>query len=280
MPYTRISENDELNMIRDNYENRLSFNQIQKKYHVSAQRITKIFAKHGLEVQKNLHKGKYTFDRNFFFQDSADLAYFLGWISSDGYIQTNANVIGIEIKQTDKKILEDICQVMKYTRPIIDFERKERGNGFFSKFILENKEIKDLLIDKYGIIPKKSFDNSFCFKFQNLNKKFWKDYIRGYFDGDGCIKITGKMLTFQIDSTSIKMLLAIEKALKEMDNSIYLSFGKREPTPNEDKKIQSKLPLFRLYGYGSNAKKVFDILYRDAELFLQRKYNRYVQYTK
>ena len=45
MPYTRISENDELNMIRDNYENRLSFNQIQKKYHVSAQRITKIFAK-------------------------------------------------------------------------------------------------------------------------------------------------------------------------------------------------------------------------------------------
>ena len=32
MPYTKISENDELNMIKDNYENRLSFNQLQKKY--------------------------------------------------------------------------------------------------------------------------------------------------------------------------------------------------------------------------------------------------------
>ena len=280
MPYTKISEKDELNMIRDNYENRVSFNQLQKKYHVSAQRITKIFNKYGLEVKKNIHKGKYSFNRNFFLQDSANLAYFLGWISSDGYIQTNTNVIGIEIKQSDKKVLEDICLAMEYTRPIIDFTRKERGNGFFSKFILENKEIKDLLINKYNIIPKKTFDNSFCFNFQNLDKKFWKDYIRGYFDGDGCIKKTGKVLTFQIDSTSIKMLLAIENILKELDNSIHFSFAKQEPNLNKNEKIKSILPLFRLYSYGSNATKIFDIIYKDAELFLQRKYDRYVQYTK
>ena len=280
MPYTKISENDELNMIKDNYENRLSFNQLQKKYHVSAQRITKIFAKYGLDVQKNIHKGKYSFDRNFFFQENANLAYFLGWVSSDGYIQTNSNVIGIEIKQSDRKVLEDIREAMKYTRPIIDFERKERGNGVFSKFILENKEIKELLINKYNIIPRKS-SKDFCFNFSNLNKEFWKDYIRGYFDGDGCIKITGVSLTFQIDCTSLKMLLAIEKALKEIDNSIYLSITRRDPQERNTKdNINSKLPLFRLYGYGDNAKKVFDIIYKDADIYLQRKYDRYLQYMK
>lgn len=280
MPYTKISENDELNMIKDNYENRLSFNQLQKKYHVSAQRITKIFAKYGLVVQKNIHKGKYSFDRNFFFQENAHLAYFLGWVSSDGYIQTNSNVIGIEIKQSDRKVLEDIREAMKYTRPIIDFERKERGNGVFSKFILENKEIKELLINKYNIIPRKS-SKDFCFNFSNLNKEFWKDYIRGYFDGDGCIKITGVSLTFQIDCTSLKMLLAIEKALKEIDNSIYLSITRRDPQERNTKdNINSKLPLFRLYGYGGNAKKVFDIIYKDADIYLQRKYDRYLQYMK
>ena len=280
MPYTKISENDELNMIKDNYENRLSFNQLQKKYHVSAQRITKIFAKYGLVVQKNIHQGKYSFDRNFFFQENAHLAYFLGWVSSDGYIQTNSNVIGIEIKQSDRKVLEDIREAMKYTRPIIDFERKERGNGVFSKFILENKEIKELLINKYNIIPRKS-SKDFCFNFSNLNKEFWKDYIRGYFDGDGCIKITGVSLTFQIDCTSLKMLLAIEKALKEIDNSIYLSVTRRDPQERNTKdNINSKLPLFRLYGYGDNAKKVFDIIYKDADIYLQRKYDRYLQYMK
>lgn len=280
MPYTKISEDDELNMIKDNYENRLSFNQLQKKYHVSAQRITKIFAKYGLDVQKNIHKGKYSFDRNFFFQESANLAYFLGWVSSDGYIQSSSNAIGIEIKQSDRKVLEDIREAMKYTRPIIDFERKERGNGAFSKFILENKEIKDLLINKYNIIPRKS-SKDFCFNFSNLNKEFWKDYIRGYFDGDGCIKITGVSLTFQIDCTSLKMLLAIEKALKEIDSSVYLSITKREPQGRDTKtNINSILPLFRLYCYGDNAKKVFNIIYKDAGIYLQRKHDRYLQYMK
>lgn len=282
MPYTIISEIDEINMIKDNYENRLSFNQLQKKYHVSAKRAVKIFAKYGLEVQKNIHTGKYSFNRDFFFQDSAELAYFLGWVSSDGYIQTNTNVIGIEVKQSDKKILEDLCNVMGYTRPILDIERKERGNGFFSKFILENKEIKELLINKYNIIPQKS-SNKFCFNFQNLDKKFWKDYIRGYFDGDGSIKITGKSLTFQIDCTSIKMLLAIEEAFKRIDNNTHFSITMRQPESESEKlnsEIKHKNPLFRLYGYGEDAKRAFNIIYKDAELFLQRKYDRYIQYMK
>lgn len=289
MPYTKISEADELNIIKDNYENRLSLNQIQKKYHVSAARINKIFAKYGVEIKKNIHKGKYSFNRDFFFRESADLAYFLGWVSSDGFIQTGANVIGIEIKESDKQVLEDIRNAMQYTRPLLDIYRKERGNGHFCKFILENQEIKQLLINKYGIIPNKSSDLSFCFNFSNLNKDFWKDYIRGYFDGDGCIKMTGQSLTFQIDCTSLKMLLAIEDALKQLDSTINLSITQRFPKENEDQndeslsyseKIQSKLSLFRLYCYGKDAKKVFKLLYDDANIYLKRKYDRYLQYMK
>ena len=49
---------------------------------------------------------------------------------------------------------------------------------------------------------------------------------------------------------------------------------------NTKDNINSKLPLFRLYGYGDNAKKVFDIIYKDADIYLQRKYDRYLQYMK
>ena len=280
MPYTEISEDDELNMIKDNYENGLSFNQIKKKYHVSTERINKIFAKYGVETKKNIHKGKYSFNRDFFFQESEDLAYFLGWVSSDGFVQSGANVIEIEIKNSDRQVLEDMRNAMQYTRPLLDIER---GNGHFCKFVLENKEIKQLLIDKYGIIPNKTSDLSFCFKFSNLSKEFWKDYIRGYFDGDGSIKMTKSYLTFQVDCTSLKMLLAIEDALKQLDDTIELSITKRLP-PSEEKnkslKIQHRMILFRLYCYGKNAEKVFKLLYDDANIYLERKHERYLQYMK
>lgn len=283
MPYTYFTTEDELAMIQDNYQNDISLNRLQKKYHTSATRIAKIFKKYGLEIRKNIHLGKYSFNKDFFKNENEDLAYFLGWVSSDGFIATNSNVIGIELQASDKLILENLSQAMEYTRPILDLDRPDRGHGHFCKFILENREIKQLLINKYGIIPNKSNNINFCFDFNNLSKQFWKDYIRGYFDGDGSIKMTGKYLTFQIDCTSVKMLLAIENALKELDSSIKLSIVESALDP--EKKINSdlahcKMPVFRLYCYGINAEKVYKILYNDAHLYLKRKYDRYIEYMK
>ena len=72
------------------------------------------------------------------------------------------------------------------------------------------------------------------------------------------------------------MLLSIEQALKEYDNDINLSITKREP----NFKKEERMPIFRLYGYGEMAIKVFKIIYKDANLYLQRKYDRYIEYMK
>lgn len=281
MPYTVITPEQELEMIRDNYERDLSSNLIQKKYHVSASRLSKIFSKYGVSVKKNIHKGKYSFDKNFFYEQNPNLAYFLGWVSSDGWIQEKSNNIGIEIQQSDKKVLEDISKAMKYTRPLRLFDRERRGQGKFCRFVIENAEIKKLLVEKYEITPQKTTKN-FCFNFQNLDKKFWKDYIRGYFDGDGSIK-KGNSLSFQIDSASLKMILALQQAIRELDDSISLSVGEREPhteEENQNLEIKHLLPIYRLYCYGENAKKIFDLIYQDAEIYLERKHDKYLQYVK
>lgn len=76
------------------------------------------------------------------------------------------------------------------------------------------------------------------------------------------------------------MLLSIEQALKEYDNDINLSITKREPNFKKEERIQSRMPIFRLYGYGEMAAKVFKIIYKDADLYLQRKYDRYIEYMK
>lgn len=280
MPYTVITPEQELEMIKDNYENDLSSNIIQKKYHVSAGRLAKIFGKYGLEIRKNLHRGKYTFDKNFFYEDSQNLAYYLGWMSSDGFVQETTNLTGIEIQQGDIKVLEDIAKAMKYTRPIFSYERKERGNGKFCRFLLENAEVKKILVEKYGIIPQKTYKN-FCFNFQNLSKSFWKDYIRGYFDGDGSISKTTS-LRFQIDGASLKMILALQQAIQELDPTIKLAITRRDCSPegiDNKRAIKHILPIFRLYCYGENAKKVFELMYKDAEIYLERKHDKYLQYV-
>lgn len=280
MPYTHLSIEDELNIIKDNFVNDISINQIKKKYHISDKKISDIFFKHGLKPRKNVHQGKYQFNNDFFLQDSEYLAYFLGLMSSDGYIASNDNHIGIELARKDKKVLEDISLAMGYNRPILDIERKERGNGEFSKFILENAKIKRLLIDKYGIVPQKTYDKNFCFNFINLDKKYWKDYIRGYFDGDGSIKITGTSLTFQIDGTSIKMLLGIQQALRGIGCKSELSLTCRYPQEEQSGDFQQTLPLYRLYCYSKSAEEVFHIIYQDANIYLQRKFDKYKQYVK
>lgn len=281
MPYTVITTEQELEMIRDNYERDLSSNFIQKKYHVSASRLSKIFSKYGVSIRKNIHKGKYSFDKSFFYEQSQNLAYFLGWMSSDGWIQEKTNCMGIELQQSDKKILEDISVAMNYNRPLRLFDREDRGQGKFCRFTIENAEIKKLLVEKYGIIPQKT-TKDFCFNFQNLDKKFWKDYIRGYFDGDGCIK-KGTSLTFQIDCASLKMILALQQVIRELDSSISLSIAEKEPYSEEENKnykIKHLHSIYRLYCYGENAKKVFNLIYQDAEIYLERKHDKYLQYVK
>lgn len=110
--------------------------------------------------------------------------------------------------------------------------------------------------------------------FDILPEKFWKDYIRGYFDGDGSVKYS-KTLTFQIDSTNHSNLLEMQKYLENKLNiSLYIAIREAGSGAEGHK---HKIPLYRLYGYGTNAKKIFEFLYSEnPELYLKRKYDKYI----
>lgn len=279
-----LTEEQELAIINDNLENYLSLNRIHQKYNISDKRIKQIFHKYGLNPIKNIHKGKYSFDTDFFKQDSEFLAYFLGWMCSDGFIQNNTNLIAIEIKQSDGEILEEIKKSMNYDRPISYFSR-EKGNGKFAKLTLENKYVKQLLINKYGIVPNKSSLIDFCFKIENLSKIYWKDFIRGYFDGDGSIKKTKESLTFQIDSTSLKQIYSLKEKIEELvfdefKEKISLSISISHKKGDKNSGFKHNYNIYRLYCYGKKAEKVFFILYNKSNIYLKRKYDRYKNYVK
>lgn len=120
------------------------------------------------------NKKKYYINDNFFKKWSHDMAYVFGLWFADGSI-VKENYFDITLHKNDKYLLEKISKIMKSSYPIHKNKNCFRIQ-FGSKTIVED-------IIKLGGKYRKSLD---C-KFPHIPKKYLPDFIRGEFDGDGCV---------------------------------------------------------------------------------------------
>lgn len=125
---------------------------------------------------------KYPCNDDFFKTQSPDMAYVLGFLAADGNVSKKENRIAINILAQDKAILEQIRTLTGITRPITSYIRKETGHEVCTLSNWSFTWKQDL--EKYGIIPNKTY--TLCPP-TLLNPEYRIDYIRGFFDGDGCI---------------------------------------------------------------------------------------------
>lgn len=80
--------------------------------------------------------------------------------------------------------------------------------------------MSSILMDKYKILPKKTFDTEFKFPFETIPKELHRHFIRGFIDGDGCI---GKRdLSFR--TTSLLFLEQIIDIFSEYFNKFNVPF--------------------------------------------------------
>lgn len=135
-------------------------------------------------IQQQAHKLglKYLYYNENYFEniDNPDKAYWLGFIYADGYVSTN-NRFGIELSIIDINHLEKIKRSINSNIKIRT--RIKNGNEYCS-ILFKNKKIYEDLNNK-GVIPNKTYDLKFP-NYEIVPKKYIKDFIRGYFDGDGC----------------------------------------------------------------------------------------------
>lgn len=217
-------------------------------------------------------KREYTINDDYFNlnNQSSNSAYILGMLASDGCVATNQNQIYIELQREDKEILEKINAELKNSRPVKDYLNNSK-NFLNSKLYFFSKQIKQDL-SQYNIIPNKTkFNNDFM---ENIQPEFYLDYIRGYFDGDGCIKWTNGSITWQIDSTSLATLTHMQEVLKQY--SIITKI-----TEKNDKSVVN-LKVYRIYCYGKeNCNKLYQLLYKNnpssVSLKMQRKYKHFTE---
>lgn len=125
----------------------------------------------------------------------------------------------------------------------------------------------DMLEKNFGIKPRKTFDISIS---DNIPKELQGHFIRGYFDGDGCITKSAGYIHVGITSGSNEMLEQIKDFF--YDNGVVLRTNTGKP--NIQKTSQA-------INYGcANAVKALDLLYKDSvpATRLDRKYQLYLKF--
>lgn len=197
-------------------------------------------------------------NNNYFSIQNAHMAYIMGFLAADGNISKNGNRIQSQLSIQDKEQLLMIqkeiggCEVYEYL-----------SNGYKScGWHCYSAQIKKDL-SEYGLIPNKTGK---IYISPKLNKKYWKDFIRGYFDGDGSIcKDYGG---FRVTITSAN------KEILEDINNYFIENGIKSSNFYKD---HNNICI----RYRSQASiDIYNLLYYDNCLCLKRKKNKFLQLMK
>lgn len=210
--------------------------------------------------------------------DTEGAAYFLGFFAADGNFTKamGGEVITFELQTCDKPILEKFKEILEIDNPI-----KYRKPRTSKKLKNEDRQITSkggymLRINCLGI--KKVLD-TFNLGFNNKSDRISSDripknmiqhFIRGYFDGDGCISTIGKKypaITFT--SSSRILLLEFSNLFKSLGFSTCVY-----------RKTNSNCLCLRISLNSNNIGIMYNFLYKDADTFLLRKKNKFKEFLK
>lgn len=260
----------ELEIVKD-YNNGIAKTALCIKYKIADERIRKILLKHNVKI-RNLSESHtiYKFDINFFKKiDSEEKAYFLGFLYADGNI--HGNMMQLVLHPKDENILIKFKDIIKYEGEI----RNDRG---YRRLNICNAELSSDLI-KLGCIPQKTFKLKFPTPEQVPNHLI-RHFMRGYFDGDGCItyhfkKNTEKVIQWKVDVISCFDFITEYKNNFTKFTNIDKVYLRKEP--------RREKPIYIMTTMAQTNKrllKIFDFFYKDATVFLERKRNKFIEINK
>ena len=177
--YTRkIFFSDEI--LEDAYnryvKNNESISHIAKTYNINRKTLSKdLKQKYNLKV---LEDGKKQVNDNYFNNiDSQEKAYWLGFLYADGY--NSGKSIELCLQEQDKNHLEQFKNAIESKHKI---SIKEQNDFVSYRISIQSRTICNAL-SHYGCIPNKTYNGKWI---KNIDLKFIPDFVRGYFDGDGC----------------------------------------------------------------------------------------------
>jgi hypothetical protein len=251
-------------LICDKYKSGETTPELSQEYDFSKTKILHILRYNNVQTRSlSERKRKYQLDERVFGDLNENSLYWLGFIAADGnlYINPRGNkVVQFGLHQKDEEHLNKLKKFLKTDRPIYYYKSKRRYKDSYVitpevKFNI-NSSIVFEDICRYGIMPRKTFD-------LKIHKDLAdKHFFRGLFDGDGSIFSNNKGKNLVI------CLSGIEQVLKA-----FCDFVKKEV--DIEMSIFPNKTICRTRAYGKKALDILDLLYSDANIYLDRKMELY-----
>lgn len=217
---------------------------------------------------------KYKVNENFFKKWTQEMAYALGYIYADGSLEDAAYIRGkyLRVSSVEKNNIEKIKKWMdsEHTIILITPKTKNSQRGYLLR-IGSHELYNDLT--KLGLYPKKSL----TIKFPSIPKKYLSHFVRGYFDGDGCVRIDmkkGKQRALILNKLCTVFTSGSKRFLLELAVQINEAIG------TDLIKVYDGHHSFMLSYTTADSVKIFKWMYEKVndDVYLERKAAVYVQY--
>lgn len=251
----------DINEIVSLYQSGYTPVQIAEKFYCNICNITRRLKKAGITVNRDYSKGRYNrvnrykFDEDYFNEiNTSEKAYFLGLMFSDGSVFDS----GIYIKMKDEDILLKFKKALQAEQPV-----KKVYYGGYEAYIIQiySKRLSNSL-SLLGCTKNKTR----TIRFPDIPKELHSHFIRGFFDGDGSL-----ILNKELGKTQFNITSASKQFLEDLKPIISEVSGTKGGISKE-----TNYEVWHLRFCGRKVQDIMDWLYKDATVYLQRKYRKYL----
>ena len=256
-----------------------SLTEISKKVNNTRNAISRYLKKAGYQVINRQNETKFN-ETIFDIIDTEEKAYWLGFMYADGCISSPRKnskkeySIELSLSLVDIEHLYKFQNFLQFNHDRVKYS-KIQLNGkdhFRCRFSFSNKHVWEVL-NNYGCTPNKSLTLDFPSEdiFFNKDKKLIISFIKGYFEGDGCLSYikhqTKKGERYSVVSSVLGTKDFLEKTAE------YLGVKKSMLQANKNKSNSSG-KTYTLFIRQKQTQKILHLFYDDSKVHLDRKYNR------
>ena len=249
-----------------------SYKVIAQALGIKASKVAGIMRLNGITTEHKrmlFNQRKHCFNEQFFDQITTESqAYWLGFLYADGCVtgkqSEDRGVITLDLAKKDLDHLLKFKEAVQY-----DSDPTYRHNTRSYRIDLCSRHMCNSLI-AHGCVQRKSLILRFPLENQ-VPANLIHHFMRGYFDGDGHINIPEKqhLSRFQLLGTP-QFLDEYERILLSHCRNNYST--KRIVNPKWNENTQAII-----YGGIARLRDMFNFLYKDATVYLDRKYNIFKQ---
>jgi len=268
----QLTEEQNNNLIEDLKSSNDTLKNLSEKYNVGQYVIDRYYnayvKKNNDRKKRFVRNGNHIYNEDCFEKiDSEEKAYWLGFILSDGSISSEGYRISLEIGTIDIGHLEKFKKFIDCNYDILTRER----NGYLrSSLRVTSKKIAQDLF-RLGFINNKTYEMESLI--EKIPNELRRHFLRGIFDGDGGI--------YTYEANDCKILLSGLESIV-MD---FRSYFKIDEEKISKRKVIGKKRNYdyhsRIYlGGNKQCKRILDELYKDSNIYLDRKYNKYKDHFK